>query len=1034
MATKNDSALKNPSDKRAGPVRIPRWAYPLGLVFGIAAVGAGYEIETSTLQSKLFHSAATGEKFTVQQSDGIAASPAIGPYDERLGYVYSTTFRERMIARGYTVTAPQKWQDRTILGVRLFPIYNEKSHAGLVITDDIDQTLYMSRFPRKSFDTYESIPPLLVQSLLFVENRELGADNPGSWNPAVDWGRTTRAILGQAGKKIGLPADRSGASTLATQIEKFRHSPDGATATASEKLRQMLTASVRAYQDGENTEAARHKIVLDYLNSVPLSSYPKFGEVIGFGDGMTLWFGEDFDAVTELMKRPENELSEAELHQLARAYRASLSLVMAVKKPTAYLLRDRDELQQRVDAFLPLLAEAGVISPRLRDLTLAEKISYADPARITVRSSAERSKAVDSLRIELMHALNVNGGLYGLDRLDLSARTTIDGRVNQEVARILRSLSDPAVAEENGLLGHQLLNRDALQDVVYTFTLYEKTKDGNVLRIQADNYDGPLNLNEGSKLELGSTAKLRTLVSYLEAMAKLHAKYAGQDDETLRAVKPHPQDNLTRWAVNYLSDQENDHSLEAMLEAALERRYSSNPGEAFFTGSGLHRFNNFDNKTYGGNPTVKESFHNSVNLPFIRMMRDLVYYTMTQEMNIDPDLFDNPDSPLRKEYLIRFAHEEGTSFMWKFWNQQKGRTPEEIAALLAGKTPRGPKQLAVLYRSLFPEQPYEKMDEFIRQECAHHCDKGDFRELYEAHAPGKFNLNDRGYLTSIHPLALWMASYRMENPEAGWDQTVANAADTRIESYKWLLESNKIEAQNKRIRIMLEQEAFTHIHKTWKALGYPFPTMVASYASSIGSAGDTPAALSALVGIIQNDGISRAPVKLRSVTFGAETPYEMHFQPKEDEGTRVLPIEVARLVRREMNNVVEHGTARRVRQSVTLSDGRALQVGGKTGTGDNRMQSVSASGGVIASNAKSRTATFVFAIDDRFYGTVTAYVMGPDAAKHKFTSAPALQVFKTMVPTILPILDRAYGVEPGAVLQVEQKNQPKQGAPAIKPS
>ncbi len=1035
MATKNNSALKNPSDERPKSARITRWVYPLGVIFGIAAVGAGYEIQTSTLQSNLFHSAATGEKFTAEKTGSAASSPAVGPYDDRLGYVYSDTFRQRLLDRGYTVSDPKKWLDRTMLGIQLFPIYNEKSQAGLKITDDTNQTVYLSRFPRKSFDTYEDIPQLLVQSLLFVENRELGADNPATWNPAIDWGRMARAIMGQASKKIGLPADRSGASTLATQIEKFRHSPDGMTATPAEKLRQMMTASVRAYQDGENTEAARHRIVLDYLNSVPLSSYPKFGEVIGFGDGLTLWFGEDFDATARLMNKPENELNDAELHQLARTYRASLSLVMAVKKPSAYLLKDREELQQRVDAFLPLLAQAGIISPRLRDLALAEKVIYADPTRITVRTTAERSKAVDSLRIELMTALNVNGGLYGLDRLDLSAHTTIDGNANAAVTKILRSLTDPAVATERGLVGYQLLKPDAAPDVVYTFTLYEKTAEGNVLRVQTDNYNGPLNLNEGGKLELGSTAKLRTLVSYMEAMAELHKKYAGQDSETLLAIKTDPQDNLTRWAVQYLANAENDTTLNGMLEAALERRYSSHAGEMFFTGGGLHRFNNFDGKTFGGNPTVKESFHNSVNLPFIRMMRDLVYYSMSQKMNIDPEIYENPDHPVRKEYLTRFVHDEGTGFMWKFWNQQKGKTAEDVAAQLAEKTRRTPLQLAVLYRSMFPEQPYEKMEEFIRKECATNCDKDDFLKLYDAHAPGKFNLNDRGYLTRIHPLALWMASYRMANPDASWDQTVTAAADTRIETYKWLLESNKVVAQNKRIRIMLEQEAFTHIHKTWKNLGYPFQTMVPSYASSIGSAGDTPAALSELTSILQNDGVRRAPMKFRSIEFGANTPYEMEFHPKEDAGTLVLSPEVAHLVRREMGNVVEQGTARRAHKAVTLSDGRILPVGGKTGTGDNRMQTVTAGGGVIASNAKSRTATFVFAIDDRFYGTVTAYVMGPNAGQHKFTSALATQVFKNVVPAFRPVLDRAYGVDPATVIQVEQAVKPKKpSAPAIKPT
>ena len=61
-----------------------------------------------------------------------------------------------------------------------------------------------------------------------------------------------------------------GASTLATQTEKFRHSPAGRTPGGIEKLRQMVTASAHAYLDGPNTEVARRRIMTAYLNSEPL--------------------------------------------------------------------------------------------------------------------------------------------------------------------------------------------------------------------------------------------------------------------------------------------------------------------------------------------------------------------------------------------------------------------------------------------------------------------------------------------------------------------------------------------------------------------------------------------------------------------------------------------------------------------------------------------------------------------------------------------------------------------------------------------
>ena len=52
--------------------------------------------------------------------------------------------------------------------------------------------------------------------------------------------------------------------------------------------------------------------------------------------------------------------------------------------------------------------------------------------------------------------------------------------------------------------------------------------------MQSDNYDRPLNINEGTRLELGSTAKLRTLVTYLDIVEELHRQYAGRPVEALR--------------------------------------------------------------------------------------------------------------------------------------------------------------------------------------------------------------------------------------------------------------------------------------------------------------------------------------------------------------------------------------------------------------------------------------------------------------------------------------------------------------------
>ncbi len=65
----------------------------------------------------------------------------------------------------------------------------------------------------------------------------------------------------------------------------------------------------------------------------------------------------------------------------------------------------------------------------------------------------------------------------------------------------------------------------------------------------------------------------------------------------------------------------------------------------------------------------------------------------------------------------------------------------------------------------------------------------------------------------------------------------------RIESYAWLFRPQLKHAQDTRIRIMLEEDAFAHIQKRWARLGYPFDHLVPSLATAIGSSADRPGAL-----------------------------------------------------------------------------------------------------------------------------------------------------------------------------------------------
>src|SRR5262249_35848564 len=151
-----------------------------------------------------------------------------------------------------------------------FPPYPEKSQAGLRALDCGGELLFRSYWPEQVYTHFNAIPPVVVNSLTFIENRELlDAERPHR-NPAVEWGRPARAVVGGATKVADPGYDAPGGSPLATQMEKYRHSPGGVTGSMGEKFRQMVSASLRAYAHGPDTLERRRQIAVDYLNTMPL--------------------------------------------------------------------------------------------------------------------------------------------------------------------------------------------------------------------------------------------------------------------------------------------------------------------------------------------------------------------------------------------------------------------------------------------------------------------------------------------------------------------------------------------------------------------------------------------------------------------------------------------------------------------------------------------------------------------------------------------------------------------------------------------
>jgi len=982
---------------------------PLALVGAVVYSGLG-----SWASARLLAGYVAGVRYRLEPGPNPEPAAATdGPFDRRLGYTGLPAMIERLQASGFETIAQSRVSDRyhTIAGLGLFPPYPEKTRAGLSLTGRDGAALATAGFPRSIYTSIDAVPEPVRETLLFLENRELLDERFPYRNPAIEWDRFVAAVVNFAGGKVLGGSGRFGASTLATQLEKLRHSPDGVTRTPGDKARQMVSATLRSYLDGPLTSDARRAILTDYLNALPVGAQTGYGEVIGLRDGLHVWFGIDPDSADHALR---SATAGSIGPEAARAFRAGMMLLLAQRRPSHYLQTEagRRALAELTDAHLRLVGAEAVVRPQLAQEAAATEVALratAPPAGEPI-SFVER-KATNAARTHLAELLGAPG-LYQLDRYDLRATTTIDSGAQAAATELLRRLGNPDFVRAEGLNAERLLGSEDPGVVAYSLVLFERTPMGNAVRVQVDNLDRPFDLNLGARLELGSTAKLRTLVTYLELVAELHAARADTTRDTTAADR-RADDPITRWARQALAAHP-EITLERLLDNALQRRYSANPSETFFTGGGTHVFGNFDDTRDREAPTVLEGFRHSINLVYVRLMRDIVRYYEQRIPGVDPSLREDPAHPGRRAVLERFADHESRELMARYYRRHRGLTPDSSLGLLLGVR-ASPERAGRLLRALAPGIPTDELAAALERRFPGGVPDAVLRRL-ERGMPAGLGLADRAYLVNVHPLELFAVAELRKNPELTLPALLDDPTDAVREAYAWLHRSTPTvrRAQDRAIRVTLEREAFQPILAAWRRVGYPYQDIVPSYGSAIGSSGDRPGALAELVGILLSGGIRRPVVRVEQLHFAEGTPFEVILRRDTLPGERVMTTEVAAAARFALADVVAHGTASGLRNAIVGPGGVPLVLGGKTGTGQNLSRTFAPGGRPLAVRTVSRTATFVFFLGDRWFGVATAYVEGAAASQYRFTSGLPLRVVRLLLPALSPLVTLSEGAAPEA--------------------
>ena len=969
--------------------RLLKWAVALGAFIGLVV----HEADTSAIQSWIFSHWNRHLSYALKPGPSARiVFPKHGPFDRQAGYIQIPEFGKLLEAHGYQVLAQTRFSRDLALAANfgISPPYEEPASTGLTIRDMSGQSIFQGSSGNELFRRFNDIPPPVVKALLLIEDRELDEPTGHRMNPAINWDRFAKATLLYAGHLLGLPVPIEGGSTLATQMEKYRHSIGGRTNSVFAKLRQMISASLKAYRRGPDTRAERRRLVVDYLNTVPLAATPRQGSVYGLGAALQRWFGLNLYDVCRLLRSTKSDPAKVE------AFKDVLDLLCSVRGPTYYLVENRAALNVRVDYYIGLLVRTGVIDRGFARQLRRTPAGFLPQTHIDDSEPLPEAKAADVVRTELLSVLGLPG-FYSLDQLQLSVDSTIDTALQRETEQIFASLKDPDFLSAHGLRGEQLLSQGNPKKVIYGLILFERLSNGYALRVDTDTLDAPFDLNRGMKLQLGSTAKLRTLANYLAIAASLYRKLSPLDSLSLRQQLNKARDPITRWAAGTLVHEKRC-DLDAFLQEALDRRYSASPGE-FFTDGGVHFFHNFENDDNGRTLTVREATIRSVNLVYVRLMRDLIRYYEARLSYNTQKVLGNSDPRTRHRLLVQIADSETKYFLHQAYGDFQGRSRPEILESLLGKKIRSSRNLAVLFYAWGEGHSPGMLARWLRL-WGPACTQREVQKLMHAYGNSRLTLPDYAYLLGIQPLKLWCAGELIRQPSLSWAALWHKSVAARRIASEWLFKTRNRHAQDMRLRTRFEQDAFVSMTRYWRRLGFPFKRLDPSLATALGSSGDRPEALAELMGIILDNGMREPFRDITSLRFANGTPYETIFGPNPQQGKRVMDPAVARAIRPVLAGVVAEGTAKWVQGAFTLPNGVQVVAGGKTGSGDNRFDRFAPGGKIVSSRPVNRTATFAFYLGDRYVGVLTAFVPGKAAGDYRFTSALPVSILKLLAPSL----------------------------------
>ncbi|TXD37859.1 hypothetical protein FRC98_09280 [Lujinxingia vulgaris] len=916
-----------------------------GLVLLSALAVVWQEVRTSALQSAMGVSLAR-QAVPVYRVQAGATPPSIeapdGPWDRARGYANHREMVAHLQERGFEVVAAAHAPTSAPGGAfsdQIYPIFALEPQAGLTLTDRAGRTLERWSYPEV---VWKTPPRLAMDAARLLENRALSERAHPYTNPAVDWTRLGVATVSQVRARLGSDAPAIGGSTLAVQMEKFRHSPDGRTSGTREKARQTLTAWLRTYHQGRAADAWAEQIVVDWLNSVPLGHRPGYGPVQGVFEGMWAWFGRPPEEVAQGLNRQRSDAQRAQLE------REMLALIIAQQRPARYLPGGLDALERRVDALVNTLVDEGKVTREWGHVIASRSLSVKKaPSKRPVKGGGGYLSAL---------AARQWGALSGEERAvmrqrDAQVTTTYDAALQEALRREIEAAQPPART---------------------SVAIFARSAGRLEPRAIVDTEPRVVDLSTEGRVDLGSTSKLRVLVSYLSAVETIFEERA--------AGSPVASDPLSQFVTRELTA-DPVLPLDELLERALQRPVSADPDEVFYTGGGPHEFQNVNPEHDTRYFNVASAFVASANLPFVRLLREVVAFHAHRIYGAPIEAVVAGEHPRFDELFERHLKMSAERLVRDAYFRHHHSDVSMMARqALAGLEPTDVR-CARLRRAIGSAATLD---------ASHPCADASLA----TDAPADVEPWD-----DQDPLELAAIAALVENPEASLTEVMLATANIRSDARDWVAAHTTAIDTRRGVHYAVEEEVFGVLQKEWARAGYPFERLTPSLATALGSSGDRPASLALLVAAVRAGGLVPRLDSVEGVRLFEGTPYETWLRPAPTPPVRAFGPEVARAVEKLLLRVAERGTGHATDAPWQIGQ-TTWEVGGKTGTSDHVLLIRDRDGRVMERRPVARSGAWVFFAGPCLVGTVVMFEQGEDAATHHFHGGDAAELSRAVLRAI----------------------------------